>query len=228
MEEKKSYSTQVLLSMNMDRLKEYMDGMSAGPDTLMCQETGEEKKKRISKMLRRDQNRNAILVRPDSLGLSRLIAVNDRRMVLQRYSFSWGESFGAAVSKMCVKTYRTVVIYGGEEKIEGLDRKLAGTDFIMLLQGLAPRDDAEFLLKKREFVRTCVPGASDAEKVATFRLLKESYRNVPVLYLAAPGEKPARALSQLRAVTLIEKDDEEFSALYSALDRAREPSSPRT
>jgi hypothetical protein len=111
-------------------------------------------------------------------------------------------------------------VFPGKESVPGAEYWISGLDFILIVRGLMARDDEDFLLKKRDFVTRCVFGDTDLEKVTHFRLLKESYRNTPFLYVTDQAEsqdgKIAQRIHEVRTVSIAEGN---LETLLGAIDR---------
>lgn len=201
------HDSQELLSLSMDRLKEYMkkwDALGAG-DGVLLDPAVEAPRRRSTRVLRRTAHPEVLLVRPDPLVLSQLITTNDRELLDDRLALSWASDFGGACAKMAASPFQAVAVFASVENVPDCEG-LSGVDFLLLLGGLQPGRDGAFLLRKRAFLRSVVPGRTDADKVAAFRALKERYRSKPFLYVHPESEETlasvARRIHGVRTLAL--------------------------
>ncbi|MHC5039412.1 MAG: hypothetical protein ACYTHM_19060 [Planctomycetota bacterium] len=219
------YDTQEILAMNVDRLKQYMKSWDR-KDGLMEDRSPEavaaaKRRKRITQTIRLDRRPRVLLIRPDHGSLSRMIKENDRRFPNERFALTWGEDFESALAKMAETNYRAVIVFSGTEKRPDMECAISGLDFLLLLNGLLDRNDRDFLLKKRTFVKFLIPGPTDAEKIATFRLMKEDYRNRPFFFMHNPEEgRLAEIAERIWGVESLPLGEASFEDLFEALKKA--------
>lgn len=178
--------TQELLSINMDRLRQYMktwQTLATGQGHEALEDRPARRKRGSTTILRPGARRSVLLVRSDPLVLSRLIGINDGQPVEKRLGFTWAGTFGEALARMADERFHAVVVAQGAQHVREVGLDLTGTDFLLLLQGITLHGDPDFLLKKKGFVGHLVPGATDEARVALYRRLREEYRNQTFFYI---------------------------------------------
>ncbi|MHC4600128.1 MAG: hypothetical protein ACYS47_14100 [Planctomycetota bacterium] len=218
-----TYDTQELLSLNMDRLKKYMRKWDSGESVVEGPTEAEKQERRMKRATRLiatgKLKRRILLVHPDPLHLSRMIATNDRRRPNLKLNMVWADDFQSAVTKMGDGAFRLVVMFTGKEGIPESDITLSSLDFLLLIHSLMAKDDQSFLLKKRSFVKHYVAGDTDLEKVTNFRLLKEDYRNTPFLFVHEHGStRDSTVASRIHGVHTMPITEGGHETLLGAID----------
>ncbi|MHC4778074.1 MAG: hypothetical protein ACYTFG_05790 [Planctomycetota bacterium] len=218
------YDTQELLSLNMDRLKKYMKewegGEEGGPDRAEA-ERKEKRRKRATRLIAAGKKkRQILLVLPDPFHLSKMISINDQRSPAMKLNIAWAEDFSSAVAKMAGDAFRAIVVFGREVPLPGNEFGISGLDFILLAHSLVPKDDPNFLLKKRGFVEHFVPGQTGIEKVTNFRFLKEDYRNTSFLFVHKPESVRDSALAaRILGVKATPISSDDVSEIMTVIDK---------
>jgi hypothetical protein len=211
--EKKSLSTQELLSMNMDRLKEYM--RKWGKDA----PAEEEKRKRQSQRLVPIRPGGEILVLlHDPFHLAQLTRANDALPLAERYRLMRCQDYAGAMDKILESEFRLILLDATGEKADEEKLEVTGLDFIMILKGVAPKGDSQFLMRKQAFLRAWVPGDSDREKLSSFRIIKRECEETPMMYLTSDVDgKESVMASLVRNVKSVPLEPPEFPTLFQKL-----------
>ncbi|MHC4600733.1 MAG: hypothetical protein ACYS47_17200 [Planctomycetota bacterium] len=220
--EKKKYNTQELLSLNMDRLKEYMKRMAkqaSDPSTPPVFEVPSPRPKGGTKIGKTPSACKLLAVFEDPHIFVRLVAENDGRPASRRYGLERASDFKDAVERMTKEKYDLVLLSQISEALDEVQEDFSTLDLILMIRGLMRPSDMYFLAKKRWFVMNLVEGDVNAEKVANFRKLREQYKEVPLIYCYGkdhPEEaKLVAAAEKVRAVPL---DESDFGRLFFTLD----------
>ncbi|GEM_PF-1755598 len=219
----KKYNTQELLSLNMDRLKDYMARLSKkAEDTSnppMFEVPSPPKAKSGTRIGKVPSSCRVLALYEDPHEFVGLVSANDQRPKSQRYGLDRTADFGDAVARMTRHRYDILVASTMHAEIEEVEEPFTTLDWVFLLRGKMHSPDVYFLAKKRWFVMNLIGGETNQEKVDNFRDLKEAYGNVPLLYLQErPDEREKTLLESMRKVRVIPFRTGGVSALFQHLD----------
>ncbi len=216
------YNTQELLSMNMDRLKEYMDKLgrtASQPGGAILEEARPPKTKSATRIRKTPSACRVLAVFENPHGFVHIMNENDRREPRFRYGLERASAFNEAVNRMIRHRFDLVLVSPMRMVPEDIESPLTTVDWILLLRGLAPPKDMYFLAKKRWFVMNFIPGSDNQEKVGTFRRLKDAYRKTPVVFLHERGQNVrADVLAHLPRTRVLGLLPGEADPLFSLLD----------
>ncbi|MCU0722068.1 MAG: hypothetical protein MUC63_00360 [Planctomycetes bacterium] len=220
--EKKRYNTSELLSLNMDRLKEYMKRLAkeaGNPDGMPAFEISPAKPRPTTRIVKRPHDCRCLAMFKDPFHFVQIVSVNDRRPAGQQYPFERTSSFRDAVDRMSKQKYEAVVVSPmieptGEEGIT-----FSTSDLILLLRGLTRPSDVYFLAKKRWFVMNAFPGAQNPEKVDGFHELRDLYQKVPFIFVPDdPADPEAAFLAAAPKVKICQRTPAGLDGLFRLLD----------
>ncbi|MHC5038734.1 MAG: hypothetical protein ACYTHM_15605 [Planctomycetota bacterium] len=219
---KKKYNTQELLSLNMDRLKEYMKEMGkkvADPDSPPLFEVPPPKSKGGTRIGKTPSACRLLGIIENPLIFVNFVSANDERPPSRRYGLDRGKDFHDAVRRMTRHLYDIVIVTPMELEIEQVEEPFRAVDWILLIRGLMPAADVYFLAKKRWFVMELVDGATNAQKVENFRALREAYKAVPIVYLhKGEADDVVKVVDKTPKVRIVRLDSDEFFPLFHTLD----------
>jgi hypothetical protein len=220
--ENKRYNTNELLSLNIDRLKEYMKRLgkeASNPQGMPVLEVSSPRPKPSTRIGKRPADCRCLAVFPDPFLFVQIVALNDKRPPGQRYAFDRASSSREAVERMKRQAYDLVMIAPFQEAIQEGDAKFGAADLILLLHQQMRHSDLYFLAKKRWFVMNAFAGADNAEKVESFHGLRDAYQNIPFIYVAEnPAEEDAVFLASARKVRVFQRSAGALDGLFRILD----------
>jgi len=211
---KKSFSTQQLLSMNMDRLKGYMEKF--GTD-----DTAKPPQRKSQRLTVFKPGREVLFLMHDPMRLVKIDGVNDKLPPGQRFRLVRCQSYTQAVEKLLESEFRLMVIDDGFEKTEEGRVEVTGLDALMILKGVMPREDKMFLLRKQAFLKNFVPGDSSKETLLNYRILKRECSHLPVIFLVRDLDGPASATASVIAnVKSVPDEMPDYGTLFRKLEEA--------
>lgn len=221
--EKKKYNTQELLSLNVDRLKEYMRKLgrqAADPSNPPVFEIPASAKPKGTTRIAKTPSACRLLgLFEDPHLFVKLVAANDERRPSQRYGLERTGDFFDALLRMGRKRYDILILSPLSLRVEEAETEFTSHDFAMMIRGLMRESDVYFLAKKRWFVVNLVEGGNNAEKVDRFRALRDAYRDVPIVVLhEGPANDEVRALAAVPRVRALPLDAANATPLFDLLD----------
>ena len=218
----KKYNTQELLSLNMDRLKEYMNKLqkeAASPESTAMFEIPARRSKTSTRIRKTPAQCRVLAVYKDPFKFVELVGANDQRPKTQRFTLERAEDYKAAVSRMARQRYDLVLVSTLYVEVPDSEDKFGPADFILLCQGLMRQVDVYFLAKKRWFVVNCAEGMTNQAKVDFFRKMKESYSGVTFVFVQEDeNDRDADFLSNMRKVRVVKEQGKNLAPLFSTLD----------
>jgi hypothetical protein len=188
-DEKQSFSTQELLSMNMDRLKGYMEKWALD-DKMGPTDRRRRKERKSQRLLAAKPGREVLVLFRDPIRLSKLNNANDELKPTRRFQLSLNTSMNSAVEKLIESNFKALIVDGASEKAGASGVEVSGLDFLMILKGVAPSDDKGFLLRKQAFLKELMPGESNSEKLVDYKMLKKDCTDLPMIYVSQSLESP--------------------------------------
>lgn len=222
-EKKKRYNTQDLLSLNMDRLKEYMKRMekeTAKTDGMAVFEVPSRPAKGTTRIGKTPSSCRILALFKDPFHFVEIVNTNDRRPKTQRFTFERAADFGDAMNRLRKQTYDMILLSPMEQSVPDVESVFSPADFSLILRGQMPSRDVYFLAKKRWFVVAMVEGATNQEKVDNFRQLKTDYKRVPILYLTPDVNDPAaKVMASIQKTRVIPLQAKKLDPLFNNLDQ---------
>ncbi len=213
---KKSLSTQELLSMNMDRLKEYMHKWGVEADGGKTKDV--DLKRKSQRLVAASPGRDILVLMHDPLKLAQINGVNDRLGEGKKYRISRCQGFALAMETLLDADPRLIVVDDAAEKAEEGRVDVSGLEFILVLKGVMPKDDNMFLLKKQAFLKEFVPGDGPEEKMTNLKLIRKDCGGKPFIYLSSSiDSREAATASRIHNVKSVPSDPPDFEVLFQKL-----------
>lgn len=218
-EDKTSFSTQELLSMNMDRLKGYMEKWAREEDG--GGKKGGSQRRKSQRLTSVKAGKKVLAVIPDPLRLSHLDRANDKLPLALRYSLNLCQHYRKAVDQLVENDFQGLIVAEEGQIAPQSGVTVPGLDFIMILKSIMPRTDSAFLLRKQVFLKEFVPGVTKEEKLMNFKLAKQEARDLPILFLTNDLEGFASVTaSRINNVKSVPAPTSDFNLLFSKLSEA--------
>jgi hypothetical protein len=220
--EKTRYNTHELLSLNMDRLKEYMKRVAkeaSNPQAMPIFEVSPPRARPATRVGKRPGDCRCLALCKDPFLFVEIVSANDKRPSTQRYAFDRASTFREVVERITRQAYDLVVLSPLEEKLPETEAAFGPADLVLLLHGQTRPSDVYFLAKKRWFVMNLVAGADNPEKVENFHQLRDACKDIPFLYLSEdPSDEDAKFLALIRKVRVVPRTPGDLAPLFRLLD----------